>query len=178
MFDKLIDIILQFIKLFQFWTVIDAYAAGVRQRMGKFHAVLKPGFHWIAPFSIDKVIWDSVVTETLRVKPQSLTTKDGIPVTVSSVVTFHIDDVKIFLLDVEGRNAVIEDSTYGATSDFVMKRTWEELNAINDIGNELGKDVRRQAKRYGVAIDKVQLVDFARCRSLRLIQSLPKESHL
>lgn len=176
MFDKLIDIILQFLRLFQFWVVVNAYAAGVRQRLGKFHAVLGPGFHWMLPFNVDRLIWDSVVTETLRVKPQSLTTKDGVAVTVSSVVTFRIEDIKIFLLDVEGRNAVIEDSTYGATSNFIMKRTWQELNEITDIGHELAKDVRRQAKRYGVAVDQVQVVDFARCRSLRLIQSVPKEA--
>jgi regulator of protease activity HflC (stomatin/prohibitin superfamily) len=178
MFDKLIDLILQFIKLFQFWVVLNPYKGGVRLRLGKFHNVLTPGFHWMLPFNIDAPLWDNVVTETMRTKPQSLTTKDGVAVVISSVVTFRIEDVKTFLLDVEGRNAVVEDSAYGATSAFIMKKTWDELCAMEDIGNELAKVVRRQAKKYGAEIISVQLVDFARCRSLRLIQPTPPPAHI
>lgn len=171
MFDKLIDVILQFIKLFQFWTVVRPYCYGVRVRLGKFHATLGPGFHWMIPFNVDVLYWDSVVTETMRTKPQSLTTKDGKEVVISSVVTFRIRDIKTFLLDVENRNAVVEDSAYGATSAFVMKKTYTELEAMEDIGHELAKVVRNQAKKYGAEIISVQLVDFASCRSLRLIQT-------
>jgi regulator of protease activity HflC (stomatin/prohibitin superfamily) len=168
-FDRLIDLLIQFIKLFQFWCVVNEYRRGVRLRLGKFHAVLNPGFHWMLPLNIDSAIWDNVVVETMRVKPQSLTTKDDVPVTVSSVVTFEIDDIKVFLLEVEGKNNVVEDSTYGATSAFIMKRTWQELVDMDDIGNELSKMVRRQAKRYGVNIISVQVSDLAKCRALRLI---------
>ncbi len=171
MFDKLIDLIVQFIKLFQFWAVVPTYQLGVRLRLGKFHAVLEPGAHLMFPFHIDMVYRDNVVVETMRVKPQSLTTKDGIGIVISSVVTFSIADIKVFLLEVEGRNNVVEDSSYGATSDFVMRHTWAELTAYQDIGNELSKVVRVQAKRYGVKIINVQLADFTRCRSLRLINN-------
>jgi regulator of protease activity HflC (stomatin/prohibitin superfamily) len=177
MFDKLIDLIIQFIKLFQFWTVLAQYKGGIRLRLGKFNKVLKPGFHWMLPFNIDTAIWDNVVIETMRLKPQSLTTKDGKSIVVSSVVTFDIEDVVKFMLEVEGRNAIIEDSGYGATSSFIMEHTWDELNAMKDIGYELAKVVRRQAKKYGANVITVQLVDFTLCRSIRLMTTYPQTGH-
>jgi regulator of protease activity HflC (stomatin/prohibitin superfamily) len=169
MFDKLIDLIITFAKLFQFWRVLSPYQAGVRIRLGKYHSTLGPGWHWFAPFNIDSLIEDSVVTETIEIRPQSLTTKDGKQIVLSSVVTCHIEDVKTFLLDVEGRNAALKDATCGVISDFIMKRTWAELNDIQDIGNELAKAVRRKAKMYGVNVHTVQLADFTITRSFRLI---------
>ncbi len=169
LFDRLIDLVIQFMRLFQFWSVMAPYRGGVRLRLGKFHSLLKVGFNWMLPFNIDVALWDNVVTETMRVKPQSLITKDGIGIVISSVVTFLIDDIKVFLLEVEGKNNVVEDSAYGATSDYVMKHTWGELIALDNLGNELSKAVRKQAKVYGVRIIAVQVADFARCPSFRII---------
>jgi hypothetical protein len=45
-----------------------------------------------------------------------------------------------------------------------------------DIDNELTKEVRARAKRYGVSVDEVQVSDFTRSRSLRLIQPLNHHS--
>ncbi len=155
--------------MFQFWVVLPPYRGGVRLRLGKPNKVLKCGFHWMLPFNIDTVVWDNVVTETMRLKPQTLTTKDGRTIVVSSVVTFFVEDIKVFLLEVENRNSAIEDSAYGSQSTFFMKKTWAELMSMDDIGNEVTKVVRRQAKKYGANIVSVQLVDFAVCKSYRLI---------
>lgn len=173
MFDKLVDFVVQFIKIFQFCTVIYAYQTGVRLRFGKFQHEISPGLRFYFPFGIDRIVTENSVIETMRVKPQSLTTSDGVELTISSVVTFRIADIRTFLLDVEGRNHIIEDSTYGTTAEFVMKHTWEELTAYDDIGNELSKAVRRKAKIYGAEIIAVQLMDFSRCWTLRLINTQP-----
>jgi membrane protease subunit HflK len=107
MFDKLVDLLIQFIRIFQFSLVVKPYQLGVRLRFGKFHATLNPGVHLFFPFWIDSVILENSVTETMRVKPQSLTTKDGRSLVISAVITFHIEDIRTFLLDVEGRNLLV-----------------------------------------------------------------------
>ena len=171
MFDRLIDFIVQFATIFQFCMVIAPYQRGVRLRLGKFNKVLSPGLHFFFPFWIDEILTENVVTETRRIKPQSLTTKDGKAVVLSGVVTFEIEDVRVFLLEVEGRNNVVEDASYGAISDFIMKRDWADIVAMESIGNEITKAVRRQAKKYGVNILNLQLADFTLCPSVRLLQS-------
>jgi len=172
MFDKLVDLLVQCIKIFQFTIVVHAWEYGVRLRLGKFHAVLSPGLHFYFPFWLDKVLIENVVTETRKVRPQSLTTKDGKAVVISAVVTFRIKDVRTFLLDIEGRNNVVEDCTYGPIANFIMKRQWDELVAMDSLDNELTKVVRRQASKYGIDIIAIQLVDFTLCRSVRLIGEL------
>jgi membrane protease subunit HflK len=151
------------------WVVVDQYAGGVILRWGKFHRMATPGFHWKWPFNVETVLLTNVVPETMNVGPQSLTTKDGISVVISVVVTFGVEEPQKFLLDIEGANQVIEDSTYGVVAQLVMTNTWDSLRAM-DLANELSKAVRRQAKKYGVNVVQVQPSDFTKTRSLRLIQ--------
>lgn len=171
MFDKLVDLLVQFIHLFFIATVVQQYAGGVILRFGKFHRIVEPGFHWMWPFRIEEALTINVVPETMPVGPQSLTTKDGVSVIISTVTTFRIVDVKTFLLEIEGAGQVIEDAVYGIVAAFVMERTWAELQAI-ELANELSKIVRRKAKVYGVEIITVQIADWTRSRSLRLMQQV------
>lgn len=150
---------------------MHSYQRGVVLRFGKFHRIVEADFHWIWPFCIETYLEANVVRETMMVGPQSLTTVDGHSVVITTVVTFNIEDIKTFLLDIEGAHQVIEDSTYGIVASFVMKHTWQQLLDV-DISKELTKDVRRSAKKYGVAIDNVQVADFTRSRSIRLLQQL------
>jgi regulator of protease activity HflC (stomatin/prohibitin superfamily) len=168
MFDKLVDLFISSLRLFQFFTVVPAYGGGVILRLGRYHRPAAAGFHWMWPFRVEECLSTNVVPETMLVGPQSLTTRDGVSLVISTVVTFAIDDVKVFLLEIEGAGQVIEDATYGIVAHMIMERTWAELAEI-DLANELGKTVRRAAKRYGVQIVQVQIADFTRSRSLRLV---------
>jgi membrane protease subunit HflK len=170
MFDKLIDFLLDFLKLFRCCRIVFSYQRGVLMRFGKFHHVMEPGLRFFWPFMIDTPMVDQVTLETMNTCAQSLTTKDGIGIVISTVVTFRIVDIKTFLLDIEGRENVIEDCTYGVTSSFISSRTWEELQT--DASKEITKAVRAKAKRYGVEIVDVALSDFSRCRSLRLFSPI------
>jgi regulator of protease activity HflC (stomatin/prohibitin superfamily) len=169
MFERLFDYLLVIIKAFKFFDVVDVYQRGVVLRLGKPHREVGPGLVWLIPLYVDKLLVENVVLETLPVGPQSLTTLDGKNLVLSTVVSFTIEDVRKFLLEVEGRNEFIEDTTYGIQSKFVMSRTWQQLLDI-DVENELTKAVRRRAKDWGINIHRVQVADFSLSRSLRLIQ--------
>ena len=173
MFDRLIDLVIELIGFIKFIIPVYPYQAGICLRFGKFHHVLKPGFRFYIPFGIDKILTDSVVLETIRVGPQSLTTADGCSLVVSTIISFRIDDIKIFLLEVENRNHLIQDSAYGFVSEFIVSRTWAELQDLN-LTKELTKAVRRQAKKYGADIVSVQVSDLQRCKSFRFIGQQPQ----
>lgn len=175
MFDKLVDLLVQCIQLFFFWSIVPQYASGVILRFGVFHRLAPPGRRWIWPFMIEELLSHNTIPDTIKVGPQSLTTKDGVSVIISTVTTFQVEDAKTFLLTIEGSTQVLEDSVYGIVAAFVMERTWEELQALN-MPNEMGKAVRRKAKAYGVDIISVQIADWTRSRSLRLM--LQASGHL
>ena len=171
MLDKLIDLIVSSIRFFQFCTVILQYERAVVLRFGRFHREIGPGFHWIWPFRIEEVLATNVTLETMNVGPQSLTTKDGVSMVISTVVTFTVADVRKFLIEVEAATNVIEDSTYGIVSRLVADRTWAEL-CRPELADDLSKIVRRLAKRWGVDVMNVQVSDLTRSRSFRLMQHL------
>ena len=168
MLDKLVDLLAQFIHLFFIARVVPQYAGGVILRFGKFHRMAGPGFRWLWPFRIEDLLSTNVVLETMSVGPQSLTTKDGVSVVISTVTTFQVSDVKAFLLGIYAVQ-VIEDAVYGIVAAFVMSHSWAELQET-DIPGELTKIVRHKAKVYGVEIITVQIADWTRSRSYRLMQ--------
>lgn len=171
MFDRLFEFLGKFGRFFLFWYVCHPYLGGIILRLGKHHRMVKVGWNWIWPFNIEEVVSGPITVETMNIGPQSLTTKDGKQVVISTVVTFRVDDPKEYFLGIAGKASVIEDSTYGVVSDNVLKRSWDELKEI-DLANELTKDVRRYAKRYGVYVTQVQIADFTSTRSVRLMQSV------
>lgn len=168
MIDRLVDLLIASLRLFQAFVVVADYERAVVLRFGRYHRDIGPGFHWILPFRCEHVLSTNVVPETMNVGPQSLTTRDGQSVTLGTVVTFEIEDAKRFLLEVEGANQVIEDAAYGAQAQVVMARSWEELQTV-DLPNELAKEVRKRARRYGVKVIDVQVSDFTKARTLRLM---------
>lgn len=164
MLEKLIDFLLDIIRSFQFAKVLMQYERGVVLRWGRFHRMAEPGVVWFWPFFIESVDKDSVVLDTMRLEPQSLIARDGHQIVIRVMVSFRIEDIKTFLLEVEGRDEALRDMTYGAVAGYVA----ESENLPQDINNRLSILVRRRAKRFGIAIEEVQVVDFALARSFRI----------
>lgn len=168
MFDKLVDVFLSVVGWFKFWEVLDEYERGVVLRFGRFHKEVGPGFHWLIPLSIDRVLSDNVVTRTDNTRNMTFTLIDGTTVVTSTVVRYNIRDVKKALLEVEGIDHVMNDCVLGNTSDMVRRSVWEDL-AKPEFSEALNKVCRKAAWRYGVEIESVQFSDLCRTKSLSLM---------
>lgn len=169
MLDRLIDLLLQWVSFFVPFTVVDQFEEAVVLRFGRFHRELEPGFHWLIPFEVERVIADNVVPRTLNLGAQSLTTKDGAQIVLGVILTARIHDIRKAILEVENVDAAVQDSCYAEVARVVHEHTWEELQA-ESINDELLRACRKRAFSYGVEIMRTQLSDLARCKSLRLIQ--------
>jgi regulator of protease activity HflC (stomatin/prohibitin superfamily) len=165
--DRFIELIIDCLQVFQCWVVLDEYERGVLLRLGKFHKLLEPGFHLCIPFYVDRAVHDNVVTRTTELQPQTLTTKDNRTVSVTAVVTSNIRDIKKALLEVEGVDHALVDSCAAAVGTHVGSLTWDELRTA-DITDALTKLCRKNAWRYGIEIERVQLADLALSRVIRL----------
>lgn len=170
MIDRIIDFLVGMAKNFQFWVIIYAYERGVRLRLGKFSKVLEPGLHWCIPFHIDHVMVDNVVTRTVHLGAQSLTTKDGKSIVVSAIVTMNIADVAKALLEVESIEHAMIDACYASVCNHVDESTWEDLHK-DDAFKSLTRKCKGAGKRYGLEIERVQLADLAICRTYRMVNS-------
>lgn len=169
MFDKLIEIVLQFIDLFRFWEIIDDYERGIVLRLGKYSKSLDPGLHFITPLGVDKVLKDNVVPRTANLGAQALVTLDGKQITVSAIVTAQIRDIRKIFLEVENVDQALTDSCYATIGDLVVTHTWDQLRTP-EFSDTLTKACRKQAFRYGIEILRVQLADLMPSRGIRLFQ--------
>ena len=167
MLDRLIDLFLQFIDLFKFWEVVDEYEEAVVLRFGRWSRNLSPGVHWRIPFGIEKILMDTVTYATINMGPQSLTTKDNKSIVVAAVIGFTTNDIKKLLLEVESANNVLEDASYGCITRYVLEHTWDELTSVEAL-EELTKQIRKKAFRYGIKVHDVSFSDQTISRSHRL----------
>jgi regulator of protease activity HflC (stomatin/prohibitin superfamily) len=167
MLDRLFEALHQWGRWFLPFAVIDAYQRGVVLRAGQHHRDLAPGFHWIIPFGVEKVLEDNVVPRTVNLQSQSLTTRDGVGVVVGGVVTASISSIRRALLEVEGVDDALRDSCLGVISQKVTAATWEEVRDPSFV-DTLTQGCREQASEYGLRIKRVQLSDCAKVRALRL----------
>lgn len=167
MFDRLIDFLENWLELLYFVHVVNCYEAGVQLRFGKFKRILEPGWRWYWPLKIDQVMVCQVVADTEVLSEQSLTTADGHSVTLRGVLTFEIEDVRKYFLDVQDRKHALEDSACGAIGARVLRSKWEEI-ITPDFTNAVTIEVRRNAKKYGIKILEAKFQDMTKCGSLRL----------
>ena len=155
--------------------VVPQTQRAVVMRNGTFHKEAGPGPHWKLPkvFSIgDEVNYVDTVTETTETDPQSLTTHDGFEIVVSAIIKHKVSDPQTYLLDVFDVKAAIVDITMSKIKKNVMCRTWEECKD-ESLDNEISKQSRAEAKKWGVHIEYVTIVNLAKMRSLRLISNNP-----
>ena len=166
MLDKLLDFILTFIKDILPFFIIKQWEKGVILRWGRFHRVVNPGFILKIPFA-DALYDTIIITRTVSVPTQSLTTKDGKQIVVKSVVKYHIDDVKAFTLEVYDSHDAILDTAQAIIKEQIIERTWDECRDPRMDGRIAGK-LQLAVKRWGIDIEKVTLSSIGLIRSIRL----------
>jgi len=167
MFDKLVDLLVQWIEQLLPVVIVPSYEEGVRLSFGKFRKVLHPGIHFKIPFA-DEILRQHVVVTTISLPAQSLYTLDKQNFVVKGVIKYKIADVKTFLLEVYDAKDALSDMTMSIIKNIVISIPAEkcidpELDVI------LTKKARVEAKKWGVEIQQVTLTDVAPIRSFRLI---------
>jgi regulator of protease activity HflC (stomatin/prohibitin superfamily) len=167
MFDKLVDLIVNWITDILPVVIIPSYEEGILLRFGKFNKVLHPGLHFKIPFG-DEVLHQHVVVTTLSLPAQSLYTLDRQNIVVKGVVKYKISDVKTFLLEVYDAQDALSDMTMSIIKNVVISIPVEKC-IDPELDGLLTKKARVEAKKWGVEIQQVTLTDVAPIRSYRLI---------
>ena len=171
MFDKIIEFIVTFFDYFKPFWVIEEYNRGVLLRFGKFVKVLDPGIHWKIPLA-DYVLETTIVPTTMRLQHQSLVTSDDEAVVVQAIVKYQVQDVTTLNLKVYDAIDAIADMIQAIIKKFVMENKWDGLRNP-ELDNEITKKARVEAKKWGLEVIQVTLVDISKAPSVRLIQSSP-----
>lgn len=172
MFDRLVDVLLQFIGLFRFFVVVDAWQQGVRLRLGKPSPAVGPGLHWLVPFGVDRMVRWGVVPDVHKLEAQTVTLADGHTVVVEPIVTFQVSDLVKFLCEVEDAETAICDTVAAVVRRRLSGAGWETLldsERSERLEGAITTESRRLAKKWGIEILTVAFASLARARTIRLI---------
>ncbi len=167
-FEKLIDLIVQFLEFFRFCTIVDCYERGVRLRFGRFSDTLEPGFHLQVPFFIDRIITENVVPKLHQLPTQSVATKDDKQIAMGAVICYSIRDIKKAILEVESVNHAVNDACQTAILDLIVASTWDEVRG-EAYGDALTAKCRKRGWRFGIEIESVRFCELALVRTYRTI---------
>jgi regulator of protease activity HflC (stomatin/prohibitin superfamily) len=174
MFDKLITIIQQFIHELIPVFIIDQWDEGVVLRVGKFLKIVRPGIYFKIPF-IDSVWKHTIITQSIDIPPQSVTTADGKNVVVKGIIRFSIIDIKTFLTTITKPQDVLTDTTGGMIREIIEDTDWFN---ITDIDKKLTSEVGKFVKRWGIKVEKVTLTDLQIANSIRIIQDTTHQTKI
>jgi len=174
MFDKLITLIQQFINELNPIFIIDQWEEAVVLRFGKFYKTVTPGLYLKIPF-FDSVWKHIIITQSIDIPPQSVTTADNKNVIVKGIIRFNIIDIKSFLTMITKPEDVLTDTTGCMIRDIIEDTAWID---IIDIDKRLTNEVGKFVKKWGIKVEKVTLTDLQIANSIRIIQDTTYQSKI
>ena len=174
MFDKLLEFITNLGHEILPFTIVNQWEKGVYLRVGKFKKIVNPGIELKIPF-FDKIWTHEVITQTIQLHPQTLTTADEKGVVLKSIIRYHINDVQKFLLNVIHASDVLVDTTQGVIRDIVEVTEWDDLVNVNET---ITDKVSELVTDWGITIEKVTLTDLGIVKTYRLMSDTKEVTNL
>jgi regulator of protease activity HflC (stomatin/prohibitin superfamily) len=136
---------------------VEQYETGVALRLGKFYAMLNPGWNFVVPL-ITQVFKVDLRIQVLDVPRQEVITKDNSPTMVDAVVYYRVADGKKAVLNVANyRSAIVnmaQTTLRGVVGDMELDEIFSSRDKINAI---LRNKLDVETDPWGVKVDNVEI---------------------
>jgi len=138
--------------------VVDQYEQGLVLRFGRYVATKQPGFRFIIPFGIDRMIKVDMRLATVDIPRQEVITKDNVTINVDAVVYFKVADSIKALLDVQNFRLATAQYAQAALRDVVGKVELDTLLSERDrISKEIKTIVDAATEPWGIDVPDVNI---------------------
>lgn len=159
--DTLFFIIILLIIVAALVTSIKVVNTGyvyVLERLGQFHKILEPGWHFTIPF-VDFVRRKvSTKQQILDIEPQNVITKDNVKISIDNVIFYKVMDSRDAVYNIENYQSGIVYSTITNMRNIVGDMTLDEtLSGRDQINNKLLQVVDEITDAYGIKILSVEI---------------------
>jgi len=142
---------------------------GVFVRCGKIRRTLPPGIYLKCPI-IDTVEAQSVVDTIAELNTQTLTTSDGVCISVSGRIRYRIADIAKAHYEVYDLGDAIVEECEAHVADAIMDRDWQQALERYEVEQEVLESVQERAIKWGVDAREFSITNLAKCRTIRLLQ--------
>jgi len=130
----------------------------VVERLGKFHRVLEPGWHFMIPF-VDFVRRKiSTKQQIMDVPPQSVITKDNVKISVDNVIFFKLVTARDAVYNIEDyRSGIMYSATTNVRNIIGNMSLDEVLSGRDRINQDLLSIMDEVTDAYGIKILSVEI---------------------
>ena len=151
-------LVIIFIVLLSSIKVVNTGYLYVVERLGQFHKILEPGWHFIIPgvdFVRKKV---STKEQILDVQPQSVITKDNVKISVDNVIFYKMINAKDAVYNIEDYKAGIVYSATTNIRNILGNMTLDKVLAGRDsINQQLLGIIDEVTDAYGIKVLSVEI---------------------
>ena len=151
-------LVIVFLLLLSSIKVVNTGYLYVVERLGQFHRILEPGWHFIIPgidFVRKKV---STKQQILDVPPQSVITKDNVKISVDNVIFYKMLNAKDAVYNIEDYKSGIVYSATTNIRNILGNMTLDEVLAGRDsINQQLLGIIDEVTDAYGIKVLSVEI---------------------
>ena len=151
-------LVIIFLVLLSSIKVVNTGYLYVVERLGQFHRILEPGWHFIIPgvdFVRKKV---STKQQILDVPPQSVITKDNVKISVDNVIFYKMLNAKDAVYNIEDYKSGIVYSATTNIRNILGNMTLDEVLAGRDsINQQLLGIIDEVTDAYGIKVLSVEI---------------------
>ena len=146
----------------------------VKERLGKFQGVLKPGFHFMVPL-LDRAAYTQEKREqVIDVPPQVCITKDNIQVEVDGIVYIQVTDAKeASYYGADYRNSAVGLAMTTMRSEIgrlSLEQTFSERDQINE---SIVKEIDKDSVKWGIKVKRYEIKNIT--PSLAVVHTMEKQ---
>jgi regulator of protease activity HflC (stomatin/prohibitin superfamily) len=179
--EKLVDVILQFVDLFRFWTIVNEGNVNVIYTLGRITRILYPSKGWFGtglyfkgPFKIEDDVDVNTREEAEVIANQDLMTSDKRTVRVSGAFRYQVVPEKagLFLTSLGDEHTARTAYFRASLAETILRKTYEDLmstDELKDFKQEILERSRAQLNRYGYKIYDFWWVERTSGATFRLI---------
>ncbi|ABV35077.1 band 7 protein [Shewanella sediminis HAW-EB3] len=174
MFVFTIFVLFIFFILYKLLLIVPMREVNVIERLGKFRAVLKPGFHFLIPF-FDRVAYKHEIREqVLDVPPQSCISKDNTQLEVDGLVYLKVMDGKLASYGIENyRLAAVNLAQTTMRSEIgklSLSQTFSERDSLNE---SIVREIDKASDPWGIKVLRYEIKNITPSR--KVIHTLEKQ---
>ena len=169
-----IAVLLALFVVWKTFVVVHMREACVKERLGKFAGVLKPGFHFLIPFA-DRIAYRHEMREqVLDIPPQTCVTRDNIQVEVDGIVYLKVMDPEMASYGI-GDYAMASVNLAQTTmrseiGKLVLDKTFSERDEINE---NIVREIDKASDPWGIKVMRYEIRNITPSR--HVVETLEKE---
>lgn len=154
--------------------VVEQHETVIKERLGRFHGVLAPGFHFMIPF-VDRAAYRQEMREqVLDVPSQSCITRDNIQVEVDGVVYLKVIDPQKASYGIgDYRQAAVNLAQTTMRSEIGKLSLDDTFSERDQINESIVREIDKASDPWGIKVTRYEIMNISPSR--RVIETMEKQ---